>query len=137
VSLCLAGLTVACGAHAAGPTASATGGPTALPTGPGTGGSAPLMSVSVAQGKVGTEVSLTVTGCPARAGGPDQITWQGAASAGSTPMPRMLAGVQRAGDVLHASFTVLAADPPGQGIFDAVCGRDAEHASTSFTVLRP
>jgi hypothetical protein len=130
-------LIVACSAHSSGSVT--TGGP--VSASPHTLSSpaptAPLMSVSVGQGKVGTQVLLTVTGCPSHDGKPDHITWQGAASPGATPASRELPGIQRDGDELHVSFTVAPDDAVGQGIFDAACGSNAVHASASFTVLGP
>jgi hypothetical protein len=132
--VCLATLIVACSTHSSnsGATGPASASPHAVTTAAPT---APLMSVSVAQGNVGTQVLLTVTGCASHGGKPDQITWQGATPPGAAPASRELSGIQRDGDELHASFTVLPGDAAGQGIFDAVCGSHADHASASFTVL--
>jgi hypothetical protein len=134
--VCLGTPNVACGTHSSG---SATTGPVSAPPHALTtvAPTAPLMSVSIAQGTVGTQVLLTVTGCPSHGGRPDQITWQGAAPPGAAPASRELSGIQRNGNELHATYTVLPADAAGQGIFDAVCGSHADHAAASFTVVAP
>ncbi|HEY0869316.1 MAG TPA: hypothetical protein VGD55_02865, partial [Acidothermaceae bacterium] len=89
------------------------------------------MSVSIADGSVGTQVVLTVTDCPPRGSKPDQITWQGAAPPGEMAATRALSGIQRNGDELHVTYTVLPADAVGQGIFDAVCGNHGDHAGAT------
>ena len=134
--VCLAMLIVACSTHS---NASVITGP--VPASPNAltkvAQTAPLMSVSIAQGTVGTQVLLTVTDCAPHGGKPDQITWQGAAPPGAVPATRALSGVQRNGNELHATYTVLPADAAGQGIFDAVCGSHGDHAGASFTVVAP
>jgi len=134
--VCLATMSVACGAHSSGSrtTGPVSASPHAVTT---VAQTAPLMSVSVAQGNVGTQVLLTVTDCAPHGGKPDQITWQRATPPGTAPVSREISGVQRNGNELRAAYTVAPTDAAGQGIFDAVCGSHGDHAGASFTVVAP
>jgi hypothetical protein len=120
------------GSAAVGTTSAPTG--TAATTEAAPGG--PTLRVSTASGPPGTVVRISISDCPAPAGGYTGFFADSHALA--TPddatLRRPLTITAGAAETATASYSVTSRDAKGGGIFEVQCGANA-NATTAFTVL--